>query len=137
MTVQKTLLAAAVLFALAACQPEPGATVANAANADDPLLVQEDEDDRDEDYDDNDGDADGEEGDADPDEDDDDGEDPDDTDTVASSPAEATEQADEAADDALLDTREGGNPLVNSPIAPVDPIVQEEEGEPEDDDEGE
>lgn len=129
MNVPKTLLAAAVLFALAACQPDPATNVANAASADDPLLVQEDDDDRDEDYDRDDQDEDSDQGDDDPDEDDNDG-----TDTVASSPAQATEQAEPAANDALLDTREGGNPLVNSPIAPVEPIAQEEDGAPEDDD---
>jgi len=132
MTIPRTLLAAAVLFALAACQPDPGTNVANAASADDPLLVHEDDDDRDADYDDQD---DGDQGDNDPDEDDNDDAQPDDTDTVASSPAEATEQADPAAADALIDTRQGGNPLVNSPVAPVEPIAQEEDGAPEDDDE--
>lgn len=125
-TPQKTLVAAAVLFALAACQPQPDA-FANTAGEDDPLLVQEDDDRHEHDDDDHD----------DHDEDHDDGEDndeddADDTDAVASSPANVTEHADEAADDALLDTREGGNPLVNSPVAPVDPIAQDDE---DDDDE--
>src|SRR5690606_1912654 len=111
MTMTRTLLAAAVLFALAACQPEPAGTV-NAAPAGDPLLVQQDEQDpQDEDEE-----ADQEDRDQ---QDEEDAE-PEDADTVASSPAEATEQADEAADDALLDTRQGGNPLVDNPIAPVE-----------------
>jgi hypothetical protein len=123
MNSQKTLLAAAVLFALAACQPEP---VGNNATAAAPLAgsAQDDQDppdpqpvppDEDEDEDN------GDERDAEP-----------ATDDVAASPAQATEHADAAATDALLDTREGGNPLAN-PAMPVEPIAESDEDDEDDD----
>jgi len=127
MTMQKTLLAAAVLFALAACQTEPTGNHANAAQ---PLAQEEapPDDDRDE------GDRDEDDADGDEDSDDEDSDEGDDgEDDVASSPAEVTEHADAAATDALLDTREGGNPLVEYPLSPVDPIAEQDEDEEDED----
>lgn len=124
MNSQKTLLAAAVLFALAACQPEPvgnnataAAPLAGSAQDDqdppDPQPVPPEEDD--EDDEDN-----GDERDAEP-----------STDDIAASPAQATEQADAAATDALLDTRHGGNPLAD-PAIPAEPIAESDEDDDED-----
>ena len=121
MNTHKTLLAAAVLFALAACQPEPVGNNATAAaplagsaqddqDAPDPQPVPpDDEEEEDQDEDNGDG------RDAEP-----------STDDVAASPAETTEHGDAAATDALLDTREGGNPLAD-PAIPVEPIAESDE----------
>ena len=129
MTMQKTLLAAAVLFALAACQTEPTGNHANAAQ---PLAQEEPPPDEDGDGDD--GDENGDEDDPD-DEDSDEGDDGEgeDEDDIASSPADVTEHADAAATDALLDTREGGNPLAEYPLPPVDPIAEQDEDEEDED----
>ena len=125
MSTTKTLLAAAVLFALAACQQEP---VGNHATAAAPLAgsAQDDQDPPDPQP-------------VPPDDQEDEDEDRDDDDArptaddVAASPAQATEHADAAATDALIDTRKGGNPLVD-PAMPVEPIAETDEDEDDDED---
>ena len=116
-----TALAAALAFALVACQPDTGRiTDAHAADVEadaadeDGLLAEAEQDDA------------NPPDDADPAEDEEDADAPDDAETSAVASAEdeaaATEQATAATDDALIDTREGGNPLADAPVdlAPVE-----------------